>query len=499
MLTHIAYTFAVVFNVGFLHEWEINNDKVMAFSITVTIIIFLVNLYRKFDRSKLPGKDRKVFPKFMLHRQKKGSGFFFGVRWWGFFRYYITKPMNVDGNILVAGSVGSGKSKANAKHQFESWNAPIFAIDIKGELSEHYAALFKRGIVDRPFIIFDPTNPKSCGYDPFKMLRIGGENKLVQNAREIAQSIIPLPPSVKERVWIRAGQNFLTATILYFFGLGKDFSTAMKAIQLTPMKKLLEEVMGSNNENAKAFMVKLVGLEMKVIAGVGMEIGNELVEFSVDPLIVKAMRNSLKDKNCFSWSDLEHSHIFLRIPQDMIEQWGNVITLMINQLIRTLERRPDNTTPEGKKLLPILLLLDELARFGKVSSLLGAFTTLRSKCVTFAIYLQSLSQFGMFYSSAESETIIDNCDYIAILKANGLTSKNFFSELAGTYELKEDSYSVYYDAGGILETGRAKKIITSREPYMRPEDFSLLKTDFVLMNPEGYSRVDKIYAPDLIC
>ena len=469
------------------------------FSVTVTIIIFIANVYRKFDRSKYPGKDRKAFPKFMLHRQKKGSGFFFGVRWWFLFRFYISKPKNVDSNALIVGSVGSGKSKSNGKHQFESWNAPIFAIDIKGELSDHYAELFKRGIVDRPFIIFDPTNPNGWGYDPFHMLRIGGENKLVHYAREIAVSIIPLPPSVRERVWIRAGQNFLTATILYFYGKGKDFSETMKAIQITPMNELFDEVMFCDNENAKAFMVKLKGLEMKTIAGVGMEIGNELVEFSIDPLIVKAMRNSLTDNNCFDWSYLEHCHIFLRIPQDMIEQWGNVITLMVNQLIRTLERRPDNTSAEGKNLAPILLLLDEIARFGKVSSLLGAFTTLRSKCVTFAIYIQSLSQLNQFYSHAESDIIIDNCDYIAILKANGLRSKNYFSELAGTYEMKRDSYVVSYDAGGILETGQTKQTIISREPYIRPEDFSKLDKDFVLMNPEGYSRVDKVYAPKFVC
>ncbi|MCL2281929.1 MAG: hypothetical protein FWC26_01260, partial [Fibromonadales bacterium] len=69
-----------------------------------------------------------------------------------------------------------------------------FAIDIKGELYENtkdYRANIK---------VFNPLDDSSCGYDPFYCLH--HSHNPAQEARAIAQAIIPLPPDVKEPFWI---------------------------------------------------------------------------------------------------------------------------------------------------------------------------------------------------------------------------------------------------------------------------------------------------------
>lgn len=50
--------------------------------------------------------------------------------------YYIVKPEDLDGHVLVVGGVGSGKSSCIAIPTLRGWNESVFAIDIKGELYE---------------------------------------------------------------------------------------------------------------------------------------------------------------------------------------------------------------------------------------------------------------------------------------------------------------------------------------------------------------------------
>jgi len=50
---------------------------------------------------------------------------------------YVLKPETEDGHIMIVGGVGSGKSTCIAIPTLRSWRASIFAIDIKGELSEY--------------------------------------------------------------------------------------------------------------------------------------------------------------------------------------------------------------------------------------------------------------------------------------------------------------------------------------------------------------------------
>jgi type IV secretory pathway TraG/TraD family ATPase VirD4 len=112
----------------------------------------------------------------------------------------VFKPQNADGHVLVVGGVGSGKSSCLAIPTLRHWGSSVFAIDIKGEL-------YDKSYQYRPYIkVFDPKDNSAFGYDPYIFLR--QSQNPAQEARAIAQAIIPLPPDIKEPFWIESAQKY---------------------------------------------------------------------------------------------------------------------------------------------------------------------------------------------------------------------------------------------------------------------------------------------------
>jgi type IV secretion system protein VirD4 len=448
-----------------------------------------------FKRDYRPEREGNNVPAAMqLNTKREKSGFFFGAKWLGLFpqKYYIAKRADEDGHILVVGGAGSGKSAGIAKNALETWQDPIVAIDIKGELSAYVEKLKSKGI-KRRYVVFDPTNKNSLRYDPYYLLHHGGEEDLMQNAREIALAIIPLPINAREPFWVEAAQNILAAAILYYFDLGLSFTETMITVQTTPPEKILDDIAESQNMNAKMCVNTLHGLDLKTLAGIATEMSNKIMVFAADPRIRAAMCDSRTEKHCFNWDCLDDTSVFLNFPQDKLKQWASVTRLMINQSFKTLERRADKGIT-AEKIPPVLIMIDEMPRLDKIETIEGALASLRSKNVTICLILQSLAQLDKIYGRDERKAIIDNCWYKAILSATDADSQKYLSELVGTCEVEKESHSIQYDVDDGLETGRGSNWSKHREPIIFPHEFAKLK-DVVLMTPEGFCRVDKVYAP----
>ena len=432
----------------------------------------------------------KNLPKYMMFTKHKNSGFFLGtIRILGQ-RYYICKPNHKDGHILVVGGTASGKSSCIAIPTLESWDTPIIAVDIKGEISAHYADLHKSGLVSLPYIVFDPKLKDGWGYDPYYWLSQGGEENLAQNARDLTLALIPLPVNIREPFWVEAAQNILTAAILFYFDTGVSFSETILGIQTTPVDKLCKDIVNSNNLIAKMYINQISDLKVETLAAIGTELGNRIMVFVTDALIMGAFKDYRKDQNCFTWEDLDKNNVFLRIPEDKIEQWSGAIILILNQLFRMLERRPDKTSTAGKGMQPVLVMVDEAARLGKIESLKTALTTLRSKNVTISLFVQSLSQLDEIYGRDARRVVMDNCSFLAILNATDADSQEYFSKIVGTREVVKESrgYDIDPRTRLIVERGVNRSLYC--EPIIYPHEFTSLK-DIALITPDGYSRIKK--------
>ena len=290
-------------------------------------------------------------------------GVFFGTRG----NQYVVKPEDMDGHVLVCGTPGSGKSSCIAIPTLRHWKGAIFSVDIKGELHANTKEHRKK------IKVFDPQDKENhYVYDPFVFLN---ESKNpAQEARAIAQAIIPLPHDVKEPFWIESAQILLTGAILHYHHEKKTFIETLRKIQSQNPQALIKVVTESPNDKAVLCAKSFEGMEGKVLAGIFAEISRGIIAIVTDDEIVAALSHE-EGKEVISPADLEKGDdVYIRIPEDLLRQWKNLLSLMINQFITFFERRKE--TPDNR---PLLFLLDEFPRLGKIPAITDALATLRSK------------------------------------------------------------------------------------------------------------------------
>lgn len=405
--------------------------------------------------------------------------------------YYVGKKPEDDGNVLAVGINGSGKSHVLAKSVIETWGAPFVALDVKGELSAHYMRLLRDGRVKRKYIIFDPLIGE-VSYEPFDLLK-RDETNLVQDIREIVYAIIPMPLNDPNSYWITMARDLLSAVLIYGYSNDMGFIETTIMATCNSVPQLCHLIRKSDNSLAKAFINNITGLKDEQQASIGTDMMQHLMVFATDQCIQDALSNDQK-KNAFSWEDIstenDAPNVFLQLSQDRLEQWGGVVRLMLTQLIRTLERRPEKHTNGSKRLSPLLVLLDEFPLLGKMDVITNALTTLRSKKVTFYLMLQSMAQLDAVYGRDIRKIIVDNCQYKALLNITEPDSQEYFSRLIGSVPLGRRSISHNFDPITDYST-YGRQIQEFREPLILPHEFATNR-DILLHTPYGLLSTIKL-------
>ena len=147
-----------------------------------------------------------------LHLSFFDGGVFFGIGTSDGASYCIGKRQQENGHILVIGSPGCHKTTGVILPSILTWRGTFVAVDIKGDISD-FCSRHGQDIA-YPVQIIDFSSENTWHYDPFLLLRTGGENDLISNARDLALAIIPLPNNIREPFWVQGAQNILTAIIL---------------------------------------------------------------------------------------------------------------------------------------------------------------------------------------------------------------------------------------------------------------------------------------------
>lgn len=437
-------------------------------------------------------QTRNNVPEQILLDKADDPGLVFGMKSKYGTSKYVAMKQGAEGNAVITGGNGSGKSASIAKPTLRMWQGAMCVTDIKGELSAYYAELFEQGLVARPFIVFDPMQPDGIGYDPFYWLLKDDENNLINNIWQITLAIIPMTHNDNQPFWVETEQGILAAALLYYFQLEEEigFSQAITSIMVSTVSKLTKEILDSDNEKAKMFLGQLADEKPEVMANFDRGLRNKLMMFATDPYISNAFRGTCEGATCFSWDDIDEYNIFLNIPANRIEQWSGAINLMYTQLIRHLERRPHKDTPEGANNIQTLLLMDEFARFGKLNMITEAMSTLRSQNVNFCLMIQSIAQLDKIYGEYDRRIIFDNCQYQVILRATDAETQKYLSELIGTVKTVQRSVSENLD--DLMDnTGYSRQISETREAMVFPHELSTLE-DVLLLTPYGFCRVKKI-------
>jgi type IV secretion system protein VirD4 len=458
----------------------IMNFLVQIFSSIVSAFLRLFgrqpkNPYKNAEQATHAAKNPPV------NRQLASSeprGVFFGTH----HNQYVVKSEETDGHVLVVGGTGSGKSSCVAIPTLRNWRGTIFFVVIKGELYTN-TRQHRRNIK-----LFDPENKNNRYiYDPFVFLNQSANP--AQEARAIAQAVIPLPYDVKEPFWIESAQIILTGAILHYHHAKCSFIETLRNIQNQNPQALIKIISDSANDKAALCTKSFDGMDGKVLAGIFAEISRGIIALVTDDDIVSALSYE-ESKEIISPLDLENgSDVYIRIPEYLLRQWKNLLTLMVNQFISFFERRKES--PDNR---PILFLLDEFPRLGKIPAMTDALATLRSKKITICIIIQSLAQLKMIYGHDAQEVIADTCAFKAILGATDANTQEYFSKLVGTYEKIRNSHSQNFDPYLGAPTGHGTQTSQDYEKrIIKPEEFATLQNQLILLYPlpHNFCRVQK--------
>jgi len=386
---------------------------------------------------------------------------------------YVTKKETKDGHILVVGGAGSGKSSCVAIPSLLAWNSAVYCIDIKGELHQHSHK-------KRPNAkIFNPLDENTYGYDPFYALK--QSDNPAQEARAIALALVPTPQDVKDPFWNESAQNVMTAAILDCHAKKFSFLDTVELILSTTPKALIHKLFSSEVKEARFCVNSLAGMDERTISSIMAELSKNLVPFVTDKNLIHALS---RPKN-ITPLDLEYgADVFLCIPEHLLRQWKNLITLIVSQFLRHFERRPNMTGS------PILFLLDEFPRLGKIEEITDGLATLRSKKITICPIIQSLAQLDLIYGAAARRVIVDNCAYKAVLNATDADSQEYFSRLVGTHEKLKTTHDLKFEpiTGFVAGKGIGKSSEEKRK--MKPEAWATLR-EIALFTPFGFFKVEK--------
>lgn len=425
----------------------------------------------KREERQMPVVERKQLrpaPPYEL-RLDGTPGFYYG-------RYgmnKIGKPQKMDGHIIIIGAPGSGKTSALAIPSLSTWTGGLFAIDIKGELLE------KSG--DAPNnLVFDPSNEVTYGYDPFLMLQNAGADDFSHALNDILMAIIP-DKHTDDPFWDISARRYLAGAYTWAFYENYDFIQINEIIYKTPAPALIEDIMDSGCEAAKAHMGHFLETSDKTLSSIIQNVLNAIELFATDPAVQRTLlRKEVIDPTML----LQGNRIFLEIPEDRIENWRVLLCMIVNQFFRGMMRYPDY----GKQR--VLVMLDEFPRLGKISSITDGMATLRSKGCTICLIMQSYSQLDKVYGDKVRKIITDNAAYKVVLSAMDPATAEEISKMVGQYYRTE----VTKNQKGILGLRGESSGTSKRLAYLiRPEQLQNLGNELLLLTPNGFCRLQKSY------
>jgi len=420
-----------------------------------------------------------------------------------FFSSDLILPPESDEFAAVFGGTASGKTAVILKNTlFKTWrNSSFCALDIKGDIAPEY----EKSGNPRKAVVLSLRKELQWTYDPLDHVRRGDEEDKIANIEELVNALIPLPVNVKEPFWISSERCLVAAGTLFFYNMGMDFISIMVTIMTTPPADLIKAIAESGDEEAKTFInqfikktydeetdttIITVNCDSKMLVCVGQGITNKLKIFATNPRIQRVLAPS---DNQVIWDELDDYNVFISVPENRLEQYGGILSMIITQLIRTMERRPDMWTTEGRRCKHTLIALDEFARLGKMDIIADSVSTLRSKKVKFLLLMQSIAQLDRIYGRETRRVILENMGYIAILRVNDAESQRYFSDLVGTRPVERISHT-----SSIGGDPYSTQTSTSHEPTIRPHEFASLK-DIVVVTPDpddGVVRVEKEFYHD---
>lgn len=461
-----------------------NWSLIITVSFIPVVYMWLDDLGSPTEKRAFKGKEKNQYPKVnkaMLSDKPKGVIFGKDVNT----NKYVVKDEKADGNVMILGGTGSGKSSCFILDYLvqKDKKAACFVIDIKGELS------FKSTMYgDSKIHMFNPQDRYSYGYNPFYMLNEDSNNqKILECMQLIAFSLIPMPANITDPFWKNSARNLLTGFLIYFYNQGfTNFISIIDEILSKPIQVTIQKIVETANPTSSEYryIIQFSGMAEETLGGIQSEVINHILLFSNDADIRYAMRDNPNIVNPLMLNNEES--IYLVLKEEKLSAYYDLLQLVVNQVLAMVEQR-DETKEE---LNYIYVILDEFARLvsqGKLAKIYESIKTMRSKNTRLVMVSQSIDALLVSYSEPETNDILSNCSYIVVLQATTSKTQKQIVEWCGKFKERKTSWN---------GEGKSRKASVSynEQAIISESDLMTLTAtgDAILISPYGYNRVKKV-------
>lgn len=403
---------------------------------------------------------------------------------------YVCMPNDINDSpgILITGGAGSGKSSTQIINYLLNNNVHqevnTLTIDVKGELADTTLSQS-----DESTIIFAPTNRSSYGYDPFYNLNDDSlENEIYKTMDLVSICLIPRPNG-DNAIWADMARQMFRGLLIYGYKYKKK-RNIVDIIALTrskPIAELIhdiyEQVPASSlcGQDIGAFE----GMAEETLYSVYMNMINAISKITGDSDLSYALGTN---PNKFNPSTLLEKSVDIQIPMHLIEAWGQVVFLILNQTELWIMSLPEFDNQRKR----IAIVWDELTSTLSAIHNIGCTPQLlrlgRSKGCRFIGAVQSLDAlYGTFNDDDIVEDFLSNQFAIVFLDAKTKRTQDYIIDNFGTYRKKEESWS----GDG---SNRKKTISYKDENIMERSDLTNLAQsgDVIVISNRGNFKIRKV-------
>ncbi len=453
----------------------------------------------EYQNREYDGRAKALHPKVpadMLY--KTPTGFVFGKQG----KMYVCKRVDEPGSILVQGGSGTAKSSTiiqeflidpNNKKNCCSCN-----LDLKGELLARCVLPEEIYGPDNPLgtvIVLDPMDrKKGYGWDPFYGLTDSSTDAEIHERMEIiAMCLIPIPKG-DNAVWSQAAQQLLRGAMTFFYeeeGL-RTIPDIIRAIKSDNIKQIIEKILSTAMPGSTAYtdVINFQDMADETLTSVDMNLSLKIVQFITNPDLEWCLGTNPRKA---SPEDMLQRSIYLCLPEDKLQQWGQLVFLVFNQFLSWMMGLPEHEADPDRKRFA--MILDEtvalLAGVGAPMPLLSQCLRIgaRGKGCTILVCCQSIA--GLYETMGKDQTrdMVSNMSYKYILDSSDSETSKEIIGWCGKYMKRKLSAS----GGGLSQKNT---ISYEQDDIVREQDLmSLPQTGEAIMvsNRAGYLRLKKCF------
>ncbi|MCM1222003.1 MAG: type IV secretory system conjugative DNA transfer family protein [Lachnospiraceae bacterium] len=415
----------------------------------------------------------------------KAEGLIFGKQGSKYVTLSVGKEGTRDGvSAIILGSPGSGKSVFLTNFLLNNFQQkkpiPVFCLDIKPELARKSVPMSENKNVK----VVDFTDRNKAGWDVYFAINENTKDDEKTRVFDGISRALITSNNPKDKFFVNNARTILKFLLLYHFNKGLGFIDSITKVISEDagehIKKVLED---------KEFCPdgSLVYNGLKKYEGKDSEAMQDIVltlQEHLNIFLNSDIRYQLRDnpiKACPE--DLNRGNsVFVCLPMYLLDEYEDLLRLLVYQTISTMERRGEDWKQGA------VLILDELARLGRLENLLSFLAVNRSLGVSVLMAYQDFSQIEKIYSKEEARTLMNLSEVTYVLSCKDNETTKILSDLIGEYQEEK----VSHNRSELLHCSTGKENVSNEyRRIMEVADFQSLreKKEAILIVYGKYFRV----------